>query len=880
MPQEQLPKSFQPEDATGDKMPGSFQAEQPQMNFAVVNKEYVKPDENTLSKKIGATWDAANKPLINVTPEMKTAMDAFSVDHPVAGKIGEGLTNLLTSISSPLSVGLAALTGGSSLAEKLGLEGLATALHLPGKAAAAGMTGHGLYNIGKEDTIGGKIGGGVEAGLGILGLRGGAKPSLNEAVPELAPHELPNVDMGPDFAPTDTPVAEGGISRGKPIEQLQFELAQKKFGMAKPLVNGETASIPSMVNKEQPMLVNGKPNMANFSGERAQGNFNEGSGGLTDIAAGKFTRHAMPNTAQTAVFQGWQPGIDEIPPQPLYNIKGAHPNGLDGSTVGPQTLKNEGIPIPETPPYKGEHQSVGGMPESFAKHVEPRAKDKLIAALENSKEATKEQGSLNSAERSRRIAQFSGHNISDEASFNQALGELGGKYPKAKFEPIKLDQNDVDSLFKEMSGRLTGYEMPRGGLALQKLFAGEALQPNEQVLLRRAFGEQFADAMRTARPLKNQHILIQAANIPKSMMTFLHFTAPFKQAIGLVHRPEFWGAIDDMFRSFGSEKFAQGIKEAIQADKHFPLLDEVGLSLTHMNEGLAGREEAFMAPILDKLPGMKASARGYTSFLNKVRMDTASSLIDSAISEGLDPYHDLTLAREIAQYVNNATGRGSLGALEKNAVILNTALFSPRLISSRIAMLNPATYIKANPFVRKQYIKSVLGIASAGALVGGLAKAGGGTVSSDRNSSDFGKAKIGDVTLDPYGGFQQYIVAANQFQSGEKDTSTGHHEVFGKFGMPTRASNLIDFGANKLAPVPKLAWDWANASKGRPFNAPVEVTNLFIPMVANDIYELIKEDPSLAPFAIPDALGIKASVPFKKDRSNILTDFADQVINR
>lgn len=872
-----MPKSFQPEATSGDPMPDSFQSEAPVVvKSASGEKPLSKENEFSLS----ATWDKANKPLINVTPEMKMAMDSFSVDHPVAGKIGEGLTNLLTSVSSPLSVGLAALTGGSSLAEKFGLEGLSSALHLPGKAAAAGMTGHGLYHIGKEDTIGGKIGGGVEAGLGILGLRGGAKPSLTEPVPEMPAHELPKVNMGNEFAPTDTPVAESGISRGKPIEQLQFELARNKFDMAKPLENGETATInTAQFNKPQPMLINGKPNPAMFGGERAQGNFSEGEGGLTDIAAGKFKRHAMPNTSQTATFKGWQPGFEDIPAQPLYDIHGNHPNGLNNSTVGAQTLRNEGIQVPETPPYT-EPKPIGGMPSSFAQHVELRAKDKLISALDNSRAATKEQTNINSSERARRIAQFSSHNVSDEASFDSAMGELSGKYPKAKFDPIKLDQNDVDSLFKEMSSRLTGYELPRGGMALKKLLSGEALQPNEQALLRRAFGEQFGDALRRGRPLKQQHLLIQGANIPKSMMTFLHFTAPFKQAIGLVHRPEFWGAINDMFKAFGSEKFAQGISEAIRADKHFSLLEEAGLSLTHMNEGLAGREEAFMAPILDKLPGMKASARGYTSFLNKVRMDTASSLIDSAVAEGRDPYHDLTLAREIAQYVNNATGRGSLGALEKNAELLNTALFSPRLISSRIAMLNPATYIKADPFVRKQYIKSVLGIASAGALVGGLAKAAGGTVSTDRNSSDFGKAKIGNVTLDPYGGFQQYLVAASQFQSGEKDTSTGHHEVFGKFGMPTRASNLIDFGANKLAPVPKLAWDWANASKGRPFNAPVEVTNLFIPMVANDIYELIKEDPSLAPFAIPDALGIKASVPFHKNKSNIAVDSFNAITNR
>ncbi len=51
-----------------------------------------------------------------------------------------------------------------------------------------------------------------------------------------------------------------------------------------------------------------------------------------------------------AEFLGWQPGFSDLPPQPLYNIRGRHPR--TGSTVGKDTLERLGIQVPETPPFE------------------------------------------------------------------------------------------------------------------------------------------------------------------------------------------------------------------------------------------------------------------------------------------------------------------------------------------------------------------------------------------------------------------------------------------------------------------------------------------------------------------------------------------------
>src|SRR5712692_1771944 len=128
-------------------------------------------------------------PLVDVSPQTHQAMTSFSQEHPIIGGAGEFLTNLMTGSSSPLQLGLMGLTGGESLAMRAGFPKIAGSLAIPSKIAAGGMVGHGLYNVATEPTIGGKVAGGLEAGLGGIGLRGIKGPT---ELPKLQlPEQLP-----------------------------------------------------------------------------------------------------------------------------------------------------------------------------------------------------------------------------------------------------------------------------------------------------------------------------------------------------------------------------------------------------------------------------------------------------------------------------------------------------------------------------------------------------------------------------------------------------------------------------------------------------------------------------------------------------------------
>ncbi len=179
-------------------------------------------------------------------------------------------------------------------------------------------------------------------------------------------------------------------------------------------------------------------------------------------------------------------------------------------------------------------------------------------------------------------------------------------------------------------------------------------------------------------------------------------------------------------------------------------------------------------------------------------------------------------------------------------------------------MLNPANYIMTDPFVRRQYLKGLISTAGAWLTFAGMAKLANkaglvkADVSLDLDNSDFGKIKIGNTRLDPAGGKQQYLVAAARLLSNRTTSSTTgkSYELGSKFGGSTRGSVIGNFAENKLNTPYRFAAELAFASKQQPFNVSDQAVRMFIPIIAQDIIELAKEDPRLLPTAIPSAFGM------------------------
>jgi len=363
--------------------------------------------------------------------------------------------------------------------------------------------------------------------------------------------------------------------------------------------------------------------------------------------------------------------------------------------------------------------------------------------------------------------------------------------------------------------------------------------------------------------VKKSSIAAEAINFPRAVMASMDMSAPLRQGLPLIHKKEFWKAIPGMFKSWGSEEAFRQIQQSISEKPLFKpragpggktlpsFAEDAGLKLTDLTD-LNSREEALMSTWAEKVPGVRRSNRAYTGFLNKLRADTFEALVSEGKVFGANSEVDIPLARALADFVNTASGRGSLGKLESSAVALNSTFFAPRLIASRLKMLNPAYYVMAHPQVRKEALKSLFSVAAAGNIVGQLGKMAGGTVEADPTSSDFGKLKVGNIRVDPFAGFQQYIVAANRLIQGRtKSSTTGQEYNLGeKFGRPTRLDVVGRFAESKLNPVLSFATGLLRGKDftGQPFNIPEEISSRFVPIILQDLKQLATENPNLIPY--------------------------------
>lgn len=494
---------------------------------------------------------------------------------------------------------------------------------------------------------------------------------------------------------------------------------------------------------------------------------------------------------------------------------------------------------------------------------------KLLEALKNARPIREDQEAVYSAERSARIGRFNKVKERGEFGAFKRLSKLkGAMNPKFDVEGLQLDQNDVDTLYNAIvdSNRIASFEKAKAITGLSKILnGGHVPQHGELNVLGKVFGNQFPKdivEMHGGLPFTRE-VINQSVNLPKSIMASMDLSAPFRQGLPLIYKRQFWTSMDDMIKAFGSEQSFQALQESIRERPLYLLGQESGLQFTDPDD-ITAQEEAYLSGFAEKIPFVgryiRASDRAYTGFLNKLRADVFDDLIGEMKRLGYDPN---VIGPTLAKFVNVSTGRGSLDKLEPIAKELNGLFFSPRMISSRLTMMNPVYYAKLPPPVRKEALKALLAAVGAGAVFAALLKEAGADVSLNPTSADFGKIKIGNSRLDPYGGFQQYAVAAWRLMTATYTSSTRNRTT--KFGVGykprTYGTTLQEFAENKLSPVASFIWTMLNRDKkgnfrGRPISVPKEVESRFIPLIIQDLHDLYHDDPDLLPLALPAAFGM------------------------
>jgi hypothetical protein len=535
----------------------------------------------------------------------------------------------------------------------------------------------------------------------------------------------------------------------------------------------------------------------------------------------------------------------------------------------------------------------------FGKGVEPprkaqsEAAQKVTGGLKKAQTLRRQQKELRHEELVKRVgaAEEAMKKTPGDEGLKAAKHELRGALPKLEF-------NGARGLTREEHHSLQVHIQNHPKLQLfDKITAGDALRnawhegilptKSEQKLLVKAFGPEYEkELFRPTGLQRAKHVAIETANIPRAVMASADVSGPGRQGIVAMSRhPVITGRnLKPMLKSFGSEKYYHGRRVGVEENPFYEEAKEHGLAITDMEHTLGAREEPFQSNYAERIPVaghvVRSSGRAYTDFLVNSRLDIYSHLRQLAEKQGYDL--DRKALKDLTGYINSATGRGNLGQFEKSAVGLNSWLFSPRLIASRLDFLLPWKYAGLDPFVRKQKMRAA--VQFAGMLTTALYLADqvpGVDVGIDPRSTDFGKMRIGDTRVDFTGGFSQYVRLAAQMATRQRiNPATGKPEK-GKSW-----DTLARFARAKLSPTASAGADVATGTQysGQPLKWKSEIGSRAFPLGFQDAYSIYHNTGSIPGAAAgygASAVGFGVQnykpTPHQAPKLDLKTDLTQQV---
>lgn len=538
----------------------------------------------------------------------------------------------------------------------------------------------------------------------------------------------------------------------------------------------------------------------------------------------------------------------------------------------PGALKTRGVPGPIAFPLgiglavalpgAGEVGALKGV--KGLKGVDKTTLDpvqKIIGAIKGAKPIRRVQEKLYTAERGARFAKAeqAGLKVGGEKGFFAELGQLKGELPKAEFESLRknIKQPDVDFLYDKIrkhptlmyGEKLTAQE---GLSKLLGIHGAGVPTKSELRLLEQVYGGEFTQAVLEKRSAftKLWEGAGQILSVPRSLMAgVLDMSFGLRQGVFNAYRyPKQWGsAFKSQFKWFANEDAFQALNKEIQARPNYNLMKENKLALMDLGATVTQREEQFQSQLAEKIPVIgkfvRASSRAYTGFANKLRADVFDDFIK--LGERTGAIENPNFLKDAANFVNTSTGRGSWGEMEKSMGALSTTFFSPRLLKSRLDLLNPVYYARLDPVVRKRALEGALAFLAGSATVLSLAEMGGAKVGKDPTSSDFGKIKIGNTRIDLFGGFQQPIVLLARLYTGRVTSSVTGEEMFlGEGYRPlTRFDMVLRYFESKEAPIVSFLTSLLKGETaiGEPFVASTETLKRVTPVFIQDLVDLYKE---------------------------------------
>jgi len=484
------------------------------------------------------------------------------------------------------------------------------------------------------------------------------------------------------------------------------------------------------------------------------------------------------------------------------------------------------------------------------------ATQKLIGLIKEAKPLRSQKSLLvhkNRQNQARKLMQVQ-KNVRGSRLVHATKGAMKGKSATPDFSPLNagLTPVEIDTLFDMVNTSQLGmgFNKGRGVLSLDKLLKGNLITKGEIANLEAVFGTGLTKALFKKGSIVSmvQDLSFDVINTPRALLASADLSAGGRQGIifSVSHPIASMKAMGRSVKAALSTKYADGIEKVTKSNSWGKLADRFGVHSSPMGFAakIGEKEEIYMSRIAENLPFgigkvVAASERAFTTFLNQQRREVFILQAKKWIRRGITPKNNPKSFQDYANFVNHATGRGSLDQLHPGALTaMNAVFFSPRFQVSRVQvmgdLIRPTTTLNA----RKVIARDLAEFYATGMGIMGMAKAGGAEVEMDYRSSDFGKIKVGNTRYNYWGAFQSLVRVAGQMYSGEiKQTGTG------KLKNKARDEILLNFLRTKLAPVPSRAWDVA---VGETFlGDPVELTGKFVGKAS---YE------SLVPLFIQDSV--------------------------
>jgi len=445
-----------------------------------------------------------------------------------------------------------------------------------------------------------------------------------------------------------------------------------------------------------------------------------------------------------------------------------------------------------------------------------------------------------------------------EAPGGQVLGAFGGVFqgrktrPKAPLPKVPLPTGwDIAQWAQGMSAKLANTTFtPKQNQKLNDLINEviDATNTNDGARL-------FAAREEMARSFGEKFKAGDIAAAPRTFLGGLDLSFAFRQGgfynlPGLVFRPvKTARLLRSGLSAMKSGNFAR-LNAEIGADPRAVEMRKAGLHLINQvkvehGNRLSDREDGYISRAMQNIPLYKQTERGNTTLLDMLRAAKYNEHADYMARRGATFDSNPEAYKQMADWVNISTGRGSFGDYEGAVPFLANFLWSPRWVMSRIQMLNPARYVKADPAFRGKMLGDLAQhVLVLGAALGAAAAAGAAgfpiTVGSDPDDADFGKVVInGRYHYDLTGGMQQYAVFATRMFQAAKARATAKTERDRRAAIGHMINTMKRFARGKSSPVAGLAADWLTGENYR--GKPVTMTDALLeratPIMARDLYD-------------------------------------------